>query len=143
MIQETINPFPSFSKDIPQGLNTIILALSSIPHPTLNDVNTALINFISGASIFAYTSTHLDEIELNAYFPSAINAYINNDINGFTPGQAPFINLLLNKIKDVPPLQIDDFIADVEDQISKAGLSLQEENQLYMATAVAVACNDY
>ena len=32
---------------------------------------------------------------------------------------------------------------EFEEQISQAGLSLHEQNQLYMATAVAGACYDY
>ena len=53
-------------------------------------------------SIFGYSTGALNMEELNSYFPMAINAYINNDIGSFTRGQAPFVNLLLNKIKDIP-----------------------------------------
>ena len=141
MEQTTINPFPSFSKDIPQGLNAIIAALGA--SPSVDDVNNALITFISSATHFNYASNPLNEVELNSYFPTAINAYINGDINGIAPNQVPFINLLLNKIKDIPPLQIKNFIINVEEQIAAATLSLQRKDQLYMATAVAAACTDY
>ena len=117
MEQATINPFPLFEKDIQQGLDDIIhyivIGPPPIPSPTVDDVNTALINFIMSKFGYPPAGPELSSVELNAYFPTAINAYINNDINGYTPGQAPFIGLLLNKIKIIPPLEIKDFIAGV------------------------------
>ena len=143
MVQQTVNPFPSFNSDIQKGLDDIIdyIVNEPIPNPTVNDVNLALVNYIK--DIFSYSTNSLNDVELNSYLPTAINAYINNDLKGITGNQAPFVNLLLEKIKGVPPLQILDFIAEVENNIAESELSLHEQNQLFMATAVASASYNY
>ena len=137
--QSTINPFPGFGTSFSSVLDDII---ANIPaSPKVSQVNDALVTKIK--SIFSYSSDPLNDVELNSYFPSAINAYINNDLKGVSPKLAPFVVLLLEKIKDVPPLQIMEFLSDVENQISEADLSLPEQNQLYLATATAKASYYY
>ena len=139
-----INPFPGLNQDFIDGLDAIIGYINGstpILKPTIDDLNHELVIYIK--SKFSYGSGTLDDVELNSYLPSSINAYINNDIKGSTINQAPFVALLLEKIKEVPPMQIPNFITDVENKIAEACLSLPEQNQLYLATAAAKASFSY
>jgi hypothetical protein len=88
--------------------------------------------------------------ELISAMARAENGFINSNLrNGnissthFNLEQIQFIAQLLDSIKNIPVQSIGDLIADIEDNISKSGLSSMEQAPLLMATMVGAKAYTY
>jgi hypothetical protein len=106
----------------------------------ISTLNLALVTAIKGD--FNYTTTDLPEIDMESILIHAKNAYINNNFFG-TPGQMSFNYFLLKHINNVPPLQIKDYITNIEENIEKSELPMSEKIPLFFATAVGSIMFDY
>lgn len=73
----------------------------------------------------------------------AYNDYINNNLNGYSAEQNYFISLLLNGIFKVPVNSIPSFLADLNDQVNRSGMSTMEKVPVFMAIAVAITDYQY
>ena len=88
--------------------------------------------------------------ELISAMARAENGFINSNLrNGnissthFNLEQIQFIAQLLDSIKNIPVQSIGDLIADIEDNISKSGLSSMQQAPLLMATMVGAKAYTY
>ncbi len=135
-----INPYSSIGGLHTDGLDAVIADYTSSP----DNLNTLICTYIKG--VFAYKTSSvpvLEDVELSSIFTIAQNAYINNEISGLSSQQSMFINLLVNGIKNIPPLDIPQYIADIEDNISKSSLCQKGKMPLFFATSIGLANYNY
>ncbi len=125
------------------GLTSVVTAIGAGP-TTLAVINTKTSGYTAttlypGVTILPVLQNELDSIAIHG-----VNNYINPVANNFNGIQMQFSNMLLNTIIcGVPVESIGDFILDVEDNVTKSGLSVEEQIPLMMATAVGKANYDY
>ncbi|MCX6350967.1 MAG: hypothetical protein NTX03_03795 [Bacteroidetes bacterium] len=141
MIQTTINPYAGYSTLWQTGIN----ACGGAPANVLtmnNNLETA-----TAGSYIAVGTTTSDVLALSApglkdIIANSQNGFVNSDlksINAFSGVQSDFVDYLLNGIKNIPIESIPDLISDTEDNISKSGLSSEEQCPLLLATMVGAA----
>jgi len=135
---KTINPYGDIATAFAGGLADIGTHLAS--GYTYED-------FATDASIYVETAVgiinHTNEIKsIIAY---AANDYNNNHLDGYTPEQQFFIGNILSGIfgASADPDSIKFFLGDIEDNISKCGLTVIEQMPLLATTAIGNAAVDY
>ena len=109
-----------------------------------DNLNPIICEFIE--KVFNYVNRRimvLEDVELVSIFTIAQNAYINNESLGAISGQVNFVNLLIQGIKKIAPLDIPQYIANIEDNITKSKLSQEEKMPLFFATSVGIANYNY
>jgi hypothetical protein len=115
-----------------QFLETNLIPL--IPFESLNNF---VFQYITG--LYDYVANQFNTNEIRSIMPIGANTYINPIYDNYSPEQLYFINNLLGSlINNVPTESIPDFILDVEDNITKSGLSGEEQIPLLLATAVGI-----
>ncbi len=138
--QDLINPYPKIGELHVQGMESIIVNYTSSP----DNLNSVICGFIKKS--FNYddkTKIVLEDVELASIFTIAQNAYINNESLGAISGQVNFVNLLIHGIKKIAPLDIPQYIANIEDNITKSKLSQEQKMPLFFATSVGLANYTY
>jgi hypothetical protein len=132
------NPYPEIGKMHQEGLDSIISQI--VGQET--KLNEYICNFIKEK--FSYSSESIiDTMELNSIYTIAQNAYVNNEIIINSLEQASFIHILLNKIKLIPTLEIDQYLANVEIKISESDFSSNEKLPFYLALSIGRVNNSY
>lgn len=106
---------------------------------TLANLDTLIMGYVG--HIYYPTPTAFEQTELYAITVNAINDYTNIHLDGYTSQQNYFITVLLNAIFEVPVESINEFLEDVNDQITRSNMTMAEKVPLYMAVAVGV--NNY
>jgi hypothetical protein len=141
MAQTTFNPYlNTIGEQHFAGLQSIETAL--IPLIPFETLNTFLYNYIIG--LYDYTPDQFNTNEIKSILPTAANSYVNPTFDNYSPEQLYFINLLLGSvINDVPTNSIPEFILDIEDNISKSGLTAEQQVPLLFATAVGIRDYNY
>ena len=75
---------------------------------------------------------------------TAVCNYVNNNIgNSYDSSQGYFINQMLNGIRNVPVESIGEYLSNVQDNISRSGLTMQQKMPLMMALAVGTEAYTY
>lgn len=128
-----INPYVKVGDQVKTGLNSIASASPS----TDQNIIDAVFGFIK---ITYYPSiTTIQEVEIRSMIANCMNTYLNvGNYANYTPAQLEFINLMTGP-SFVNGLTVDTLgsrITDIEDNITKSGLSLEEQQPLLMATAI-------
>lgn len=139
MSKQTINPYPLLGKYTTDGLDDFIKTISGTP--TFDDFNNFITLYI--LKTFEFDKQKLTEIEINSIVPFAVNDYINGRIESYSIEQAVFIDTLLITIVKTQPLEIPNFISDIEDNISKSNLPFKEQLPLFFATQVGTTLFNY
>ncbi len=133
------NPYQSIGDQLAAGLAAIEAGLTSgMSFDTLND---AVYDYVQ--PLYYPSPDQFDENELKSVLPNAVNSYINSNMDGYTMEQSILISRLIQGIMSTPVESIPDFIADIEDNISKSGLPLAQQVPLLMATAIGQAAYTY
>ena len=91
--------------------------------------------------MLALANPGLEDIIINSQ-NGYVNGYLRNN-NPFSGVQGEYVDYLLNGIKNIPPMSIPDLILDVEDNVSKSGLSADEQCPLLLATMVGYTAYNY
>jgi hypothetical protein len=115
------------------GLDAIANALS--PKSTVDDLVNAIYNYIQ--PIYYPKVSGIIETEIKSVAYNVINTYINNTFCSavaYNASQDYFISLLLCATSKKPVNLIDQWLLDVEDNIGKSGLSIDEQTPLLLAT---------
>lgn len=133
------NPYSQMGPLVVEGLDYIIANLPK--SPTEEDLNAAIFDFIN--SKFDFSTGTLNEMELKSILPIAMNAYINSDINRYSSEQSVFIDLLVKMMKNIPPLDIEKYINEVEKNFTVVGLSERDKTPLYFAASVGRSVCEY
>lgn len=149
MSQITVNPYKIIGTQYVTGLNSIIAALP--PVPTIDDLVTAVYNYVQPIyypTVGAGTVPLQVETEIKSVANHVINSYVNSLIgNGsavFTMGQLQIIGLLIgSEVSGNLPIYLNSWIGDVEDNITKEQLTIQEQIPLLIATAVGESAVAY
>ena len=141
-LQVTLNPYMrSLGAQHTAGLTAVEAVL--IASITFDQLNDDVYGYVQPAY---YTSPDLFTVnELKSILPFAMNSYLDPSLKGYNGTQMGIIGKLLNSIVsgDVQYDSIPDFLLEIEDGISKSGLTFEEQAPLYMATAVGKADYDY
>lgn len=144
MAQSTINPFGGLEAQYTAALDSAVAAPASIA-----SMNTAIIGSLVPIYYVGAPPDAMNFItpELNAVLANSENGFINSAIRsgaiGYSSQQLSFVNDLINGVMNVPIQSIKDFILDIEDNISKSGMSPGEQAPLLQATMVGAAAYDY
>jgi hypothetical protein len=121
----------------------------------LGSIQSGLTSGMTFANLTALVSTYIQTTyptlgsdqfatsEFNGVVTNAANFYINSNLDGYNAAQMPYIQTLLNGLYGVPIGSIPDFIADLEDNINKSSLSLEDQVPLFIATSVATNSYNY
>jgi hypothetical protein len=78
--------------------------------------------------------------------PSAANSYQNNNLYSesfFSENQVFLIDSIMNAIRNNSVEGIDSVLDDAQEEVSKSGMSAQEQAPLFMAISYAKAANSY
>jgi len=143
MSQPTINPYALLGSQHTVGLNNVVTAVGAGP-TNFQNINNAVVTYIEGTYYFGVAPGQILSNELNSILAHAVNSYVNPVKNNFNGIQMQVSNLLLKTLLcKVPALSIGNFILDVEDNITKSNLSVEEQAPLLMATAVGSANFNY
>lgn len=133
-MQPTINPYLLLADNMKIGLDAIV---ATSPTST-TDIEKQVYLFVKPLFYGATTSLAL-EMELKSVISNSINTYVNaGNANMYSPAQLAFINLMTGPsfVNGLTVDTLSERITDIEDNISKSGLSVEEQQPLYMATAV-------
>ncbi|MCX6352561.1 MAG: hypothetical protein NTX03_12000 [Bacteroidetes bacterium] len=137
MSQVTINIYTSIGTQWATGMGNVALGVPPPPATTIQD----LINqvYADVQPLYLPGTTTLTDIELKSVISNSINGYVNSEL--YT-GNA-LTETLLRGILQIPVASLLDFIGDVEDNITKSGLSLEQQKPLFIATAIGKAAVTY
>lgn len=149
MSQATVNPYEIIGTQYAAGLAAIIAALPV--SPTIDDLVTAVYNYVQpiyypvsmGVTVPLQVQT-----EIKSVANHAINSYINSLVPSgsamFVPSQFPFIGALIGSVvSKCLPINLTNWIGDVEDNITKTDLTVDEQRPILMATAIGEAAYTY
>jgi len=148
MSQQTVNPYPDLGQQYPAGLAAIIAGLPTSPQ--ISDLVTQVYDYF--ISVYYPTGvtppTTQQEEEIKSIIYTVINSYINGLVpsgkSALSPRTMGFVNMLIGpKVTQNVPIYLTNWIGDVEDNISKAGLTANEQRPLLMATEIGVAAYNY
>jgi hypothetical protein len=141
MSQVSVNPYVELGTELPIGLAAII---GAIPFPaTIENIVSQIETFIAGLGWLP--GNHATTMEINNVARSVINSYVNGPIGNYGGAQMRIINMLTwpSFTSNLTVDSLSNRILDIEDFISKAGLPVQEQNPLFMATMVGQAAYTY
>ena len=138
---ETINPYGDMAGGVALGLADITTNLTS-PYPYEDLENDTLAYVIT---LMGITTSAAENQELKSLIAFGANDYNNNQLDGYTESQQFFIGNLLSGLTGLggDPDSILLFLKDIEDNISKCGLSVEEQRPLLMAVAVGMAVGQF
>jgi hypothetical protein len=146
-LTSTFNPYPLIGSQITTastgGMDTIATAFGG-GSSTVDDLVTAIYTYVQGIYYPAgggAVPMNL-QVEIRSVVYHIINAYNNKALGNTIPyngQQANFINMMLgcNTTNLVPIADLDNWFADIEDNISRSGLSLDDQSSLLLASEVA------
>jgi hypothetical protein len=141
-MQSTINPYPIIGTQLTSGLDAIANALST--KSTVDDLVNAIYNYIQ--PIYYPKVSGIIETEIKSVAYNVINTYINNTFCSavaYNASQDYFISLLLCATSQKPVNTIDQWLLNVEDNIGKCGLSIDEQTPLLLATVDGKSAYNY
>jgi hypothetical protein len=145
----TFNPYPLIGAQLTKGLDAISGALK--PTSTIDDLVTAIYNFIQPIYYPASGPASVPQalqVEIRSVVYNIANAY-NNEALGTTimydQQQMSFVRMLLGLVTTnrTPINAIDSWIKDVEDNVSKTNLTIQEQTPLLLTTQMGLAVYEY
>jgi hypothetical protein len=144
MSEVTINPYGTIGSEFSSGLGTIIGAYPSTI--TAAQLIAEVASIVSG--IYYDDPIESIQIQIQAVATNTINSYINGLVPSgktiFTAKQNRFINMLLNGIEcGMPVLSISNSLLDIEDNITKSDLSVEEQIPLLIATMIGETAYTY
>lgn len=136
LIELLVNPyFSTVGQQHTDGLDAIQSALQG------TDFLSSVITYIED-TFYPSPDTQTDN-EIRSVTSFAYNDYINNNLDSYSAQQNYFISLLLNGIFKVPVNSIPAFLADLNDQVNRSGMSTMEKVPVFMAIAVAISDYQY
>lgn len=142
MEAQSINPYPLLGKMTSDGLDDLISKIGATGIPTFDDFNKVISSYVK--TTLGFGTAKLTEIEMASIIPHAVNNYIDGKIETRSLDQAVFIDALLITIIKTQPLEISNFIFDIEDNISKAKyINFKERIPLFFATQIGTTVFDY
>lgn len=136
-----INPYQEIAALHTDGLDAIIAEL--IASPTENDLIEAIKPFINSRFEYPEFEILLPRLEFHSVCFTARNAYINNEIKIISSEQEEFIYLLIDGIKKITPVEIPNYITEIENKIGESNLGVKEKMPLLFATAIGKANCEY
>jgi hypothetical protein len=145
MSQSTINPYSSLGTDFSNGLVTFIGAYSS-GTVTLTELISEINTIIEGD--FYTSASAQQQIEINANTTNAINSYVNGLLWGnktiYNARQMKFIRMLSREaLRKIEVVTLNNYLLDVEDNITKSDLTVPEQIPLLIATMLGETAFSY
>jgi hypothetical protein len=128
-----INPYPLIGSQHNAGLDDLIADAPA----TIAEMVDSIYDYVQ--NLYYPTPSAETQNEIKAVIYKALNGYENQLIRAsanstvFNKSQQVFIEMMLGGIHQVPVDSIHAFLADVEDNITKSNLSVQEQIPLLLA----------
>lgn len=132
----TFNPYPLLGSQFTNGMDTISGSLN--PASTVDDLVNAIYNYVQplyypSSSGAVSTAT---EVELRSVIYNIINAYSDKVISRlpWTEQQVSFISMMLGYVttSDTPINALGTWLLDIQDTISEAELTIDEQTPLQL-----------
>lgn len=132
----TFNPYPQIGTELTAGLTAIA---SGTTISTIDDLVAAIYAYIQPIYYPSSTVPKDLEIEIKASVYNIANAYNNNPETAslyYGPKQSYFIDLMLGeRTTNLTPINaLDNWLADIEDNITKNNLGIASQTPLLLAT---------
>ncbi len=139
-MQPTINPYLLIGKQYADGLEAI-----AADGPTdTSELENSVFDYISG--IYYTSITVVQEVELRSIIRNCINSYINSTLSEmYSLEQREFINLMIGS-SFINGLTVDTLgvrIRDIEDNITKNNLTVDQQQPLFLATMIGSTAYSY
>ena len=140
----TVNPYPEIGTELEAGLNAIVAAAPT----NIAGLVTAIYGYIQPIYYPGTSVPKAIEVELKSVVYNMINAYNNKAIHGSISYNSDQLNIIrmmlgLNSSNTIPINALENWLADIEDNISKTNLSIDEQTPLLLAIECAKSVNIY
>lgn len=142
----TFNPYPELGVELVTGLTAIASTTTGIS--SVDDLVNAIYNYVQPIYYPSTTVPKALEIEIKSVVYNIIDAY-NNKALGitvlYTPQQMNFVQMMLgsNASNNTPINYLQTWLADIEDNIGKANLSIEQQTPLLLGIQAEQAVNSY
>ncbi len=140
MSQKTVNPYPDLATQYASGLDYIMVAMPGVP--SIVNLVKAVCDYTESVYYPAGATTQ-QKMEMTSVAYSAINSYIAGLIRKpsksvYNGNQHKFVGMMVGRSieKELPVDAIDDRILDIENNITKSGLTVLDQTPLLMATEI-------
>ncbi|MBI2723341.1 MAG: hypothetical protein HYX39_14300 [Bacteroidetes bacterium] len=142
MATRTFNPYPIIGTQLTDGMEAISKSLKATS--TVDDLADAIYKYIQPIYYPAPVSTQV-QIEIKSVVYNVINAYNNQILQGYDDEQMIIIGMMLGPTTtDKTPINsLDMWFENIEDNISEAGLSLEDQMPLLLAIEVEKTIYNY
>lgn len=147
MATNTVNPYSSLRKEITEGMDAIAANLT--PDSSIDDLVNEVYAFIQPIFYPLPKVPRQLEIEIKSVSYNIINAYNNNAIKTgaveYNQAQSNLIDMMLGlQTTNYTPVEaLGQWLLDIEDNISKADLTIEEQTPLLLGIEAGIALNDY
>ncbi len=138
------NPYPFMASLFTDGLDAIATALNPITDPTIDDLVTAVYDYME--TIVSENENAPPERLLKAGIINCINAYINAQAGGYLQydgAQMGYVYRLLEQPVTCSPDNVKQEILNIEDLLVQSGLTPQQQTPLFMTSEMGKAAFDY
>jgi hypothetical protein len=140
------NPYPALAGQLTKGLDFISSTLK--PTSTVDDLVAAIYNYIQPIFYNIKPVPPQLQIEIKSVAYNIINSYNNKALGGtikYSDEQMKFVWMLLglNTTNNTPINALNKWLLDIEDNISEADLSLDDQTPLFLTTEAGQAIYDY
>lgn len=142
MILSTVNPYQLIASQYINGLNSLAATFVATPSPTMSAFSTEVAKYVGGIYYPPLPLSDKLKIQLESLVAYSLDGYSNSTFYsdeseyGNNTNQQFLLNKLLKTIFKVPINEIYDLILDVENNVSKLDIPIQEKMPLLMATAI-------
>jgi hypothetical protein len=144
MTAKTLNPYPLIGKQLLEGLDEISKSLK--PTSSESDLAEVIYRYIQPLYYQGTVSTQV-EIEIKSVVYNIINAYNNRKILGamFNYKQMAFVDMMLCETiaENTPINAIRVWLCDIENNITKANLTIDEQTPLLLSIVCGVKVYEY
>lgn len=144
MSTPTFNPYSPIGEQLSKGLDFIAQKLKA--DSTIDEFAQAIYDYIQ--PLYYPTANKQVEIEIKSVVYNIINAYNNKALGTTIPyneQQMNFIFMMLGEITNdrIPINAIKMWLLDIENNISKSGLNLEEQTPLLLSIEAGKSIYDY
>ncbi|MCC7534132.1 MAG: hypothetical protein IT246_09345 [Bacteroidia bacterium] len=145
MAIKTFNPYPLIGTQLTAGMDAVAASLS--PTSTVDEFVNVIYNLVQPLYYPPVPAPPQLEVEIKSVIYNIINAYSSKVINTlpWTAQQQNFIQMMLglNTTNNTPINSLDIWLSDIQDNISDANQSIDDQTPLLLAIKCGISVNSY
>lgn len=146
----TYNPYPEIGTQLTTGLDAIATNLTVLGSASVDELVNEVYSYVQGIYYPSGGGTlpKQTEVEIKSVAYNIVNSYNNKALGNtltYNAEQTNIINMMvgLNTTNNTPINALDKWILDIEDNISKADMTIDEQTPLLLAIECAKSINTY